>query len=326
MREITYLVAIREAMEEEMERDEKVFLIGLDVVTGLTFGVTTGMVDKFGTNRIINTPIAELSVAGVATGAALNGLRPIMEIMLQDFITLCMEQIINQASKTRLMTGGQLKVPVVFRSPGGWFGSFAAQHSQSLEALFIHIPGLKVIAPSTPYEAKALLKAAIRDDNPVAFFEHKKLFGITGEVPDYGEEIILPIGKAAIKRQGTDVSIITYSNMVWEALAAAEILAKENIDVEVLDLRTLSPMDKDAIYETAKKTGRVIVVEEGVETGGIGAEVTAVVADTAYAFLDAPVKRVATPMVPIPFSPTLERFVIPSKDNIVAAVRMIMED
>lgn len=324
MRTITYLQAVREAMEEEMERDEKVFVIGLDVGTGLTFGVTTGMIDKFGKERVIDTPIAELSVAGVATGAALNGLRPVMEVMLQDFITLCMEQITNQAAKARLMTGGQLKAPVVFRAPGGWFGSFAAQHSQSLEAWFAHIPGLKVIAPSTPAEAKALLKAAIRDDNPVAFFEHKKLFGRTGEVGEYGEDYVIEIGKADIKREGTDVSIITYSNMIWEAMDAAEELAKEGISCEVLDLRTISPMDREAICETVKKTGRVVVAEEGVETGGIGAEVTAVIADEVYEYLDAPVKRVACPMIPIPFNPDLERFVVPNKDNIIDAVREVI--
>ncbi len=324
MREITYAEALKEAMSEEMRRDEKVIFIGEDIgVYGGAFGVSRGMIEEFGEERVRDTPISEAIIIGCAAGAAATGLRPIAEIMFSDFLTFGMDQLVNQAAKNRFQFGGQAMVPMVVRTPEGSGTGAAEQHSQSPEAWFCNIPGLKVVAPSTPYDAKGLLKTAIRDNNPVLFFEQKLLYRKKGEVPE--EEYTIPIGKADVKREGTDVSIITYGRMVQRSLEVAEELAGRGISLEVVDLRTLNPLDKETVAASAKKTGRVLVVHEACQTGGFGGEVAAVIADSdAFFYLDAPIKRLGGLDVPIPYNPNLEAQVVPTKEKIAAAVESLL--
>ena len=325
MREITYREAINEAICEEMSRDETVFLLGEDVgLFGGAMAVTKGLYDKFGKKRVIDTPISESAIIGTALGSSLTGLRPVAEIMFIDFIGTCMDQIFNQVAKTRFMLGGTVKVPLVIRTQGGAGKSYAAQHSQSLESWFIHIPGLKVIMPSSPYDAKGLLKSAIRDDNPILFIEHKLLYNDKGLVPE--EEYIVPIGKAEIKKLGSDLTIVTYSRMVNFAIAAADILKQDNIDLEVIDLKTLSPMDMDTIIASVKKTNRLLTVEEGCLTGGVGAEISAKVTELAFDSLDCPVIRIAAMDTPIPFNRELEKIVIPQVETIVSKIKYIFKN
>lgn len=323
-REITYAQAIKEAMCEEMRRDENVFLMGEDVgIYGGAFGVSVGMFEEFGEERVRDTPISEAVIAGAAAGAAVTGMRPIAEIMFSDFTTIAMDQLVNQAAKMRYMFGGKARVPMVLRTPGGSGTGAAAQHSQSLEAWFCHVPGLKVVVPSTPYDAKGLLKAAIRDDNPVMFFEQKLLYRKKGYVPE--EDYVIPLGKADVKREGSDVSIIVYGRMAPVCLEAAENLAKEGISVEVVDPRTLVPLDKEALIASAKKTGRVLIVHEACQTGGYGGEIASVIADSeAFFYLDAPIKRLCGLDVPIPYCPELEKNVVPTVETVMKAVHELL--
>ncbi len=321
MRELTYAQAIREAMTLEMRRDENVFLMGEDVgIYGGAFGVSVGMYDEFGPQRVKDTPISEAVIAGAAAGAAVTGMRPIAEIMFSDFITISMDQLINQAAKIRYMFGGAAKVPMVLRAPAGSGTGAAAQHSQSPEAWFCNAPGLKVVIPSTPADAKGLLIAAIRDDNPVLFLEQKLLYRTKGDVPE--GDYVVPLGKAAVHREGTDVTIITYGRMLPMCMDAAAQLEKEHgISVEVVDPRTLVPLDKETIIASAKKTGRVLIVHEACQTGGFGGELAAVIADSeAFYYLDAPIKRYGGLDVPIPYCPELEKNVVPTRDNVIKKV------
>ncbi len=324
MREITYAQAIKEAMSEEMRADENVFLMGEDVgLYGGAFGVSVGMFQEFGDERVRDTPISEAVIAGAAVGAAITGMRPIAEIMFSDFTTISMDQLVNQAAKTRYMYGGKASVPMVLRTPSGSGTGAAAQHSQSPEAWFCHVPGLKVVIPSTPYDAKGLLKSAIRDNNPVMFFEQKLLYRKKGEVPE--EDYSIPLGVADIKRAGKDLTIISYGRMIPVCLEVAENLSAEGIDIEVVDPRTLVPLDKETIINSAKKTGRVLIVHEACQTGGYGGEIAAVITDsTAFFYLDAPVKRLCGLDVPIPYCPELEKNVVPTVDTVTAAVRELL--
>lgn len=324
MRELRYVEAIREALRQEMRRDPRVFLMGEDIgVYGGAFGVTDGLLEEFGPERVIETPISELAIAGAAVGAALLGMRPVIEIMFMDFITLAMEQIVNQAAKVHFMFGGAASVPIVIRTPAGAGTGAAAQHSQSLEAWFVHVPGLKVVMPSTPYDAKGLLISAIRDENPVIFIEHKLLYRTKGPVPE--EEYTIPLGVADVKREGRDVTVIATSLMVVRALAAAEKLAQEGIEVEVIDPRTLKPLDVETLVKSAKKTGRVLIVHEAPLTCGFGAELVArIVESEAFYYLQAPVKRLAGRDVPIPYNRELERSVIPQEGDIINAIRELI--
>lgn len=321
MREITYKDAVREAMCEEMRRDENVFLMGEDIGAYCgAFGVSKGMLEEFGPERIVETPISETAYVGAGVGAAITGMRPIVELMFSDFMAVCYDQIINQAAKMHFMFAGKVNVPMVIRTPAGGGTGAAAQHSQSLEQMYVHVPGLKVVVPSTAYDAKGLLKTAIRDNNTVIFLEQKKLYGVKGMVPE--EDYEIPLGVADVKREGTDVSIITYGRMVQMSLSVAEKLEKEGISVEVVDLRTLSPLDKDAIIATAKKTRRVVVVHESVQFGGFGGEVVSTIVDSdAFYYLDAPIKRVGALYCPVPFNPILEANTFPTPEKIEAAVR-----
>lgn len=324
MRKITYAKAINEAMSEEMRRDPDVFLFGEDVgAYGGSFGVSEGMIAEFGSERVMDTPISEAGIAGTAVGAAAMGMRPILEIMFSDFVTITMDQIVNQAAKLHFMSGGQIKVPMVLRTASGSGTGAAAQHSQSLESWFCHIPGLKVIAPSTPYDAKGLLKAAIRDDNPVIFFEHKLLYKRIGEVPE--EDYMIPIGKADIKKSGKDISIITYSRMTEVSLDAARELAREGIDAEVIDLRSLKPLDTQAIIESVKKTGRALIVHEACKTGGLGGEIAALIAENAFSYLKAPVKRLCGLDIPVPYSEELERISVPTAEAVISAAKELFK-
>jgi len=324
MREIVYVQAINEALREEMRRDPTVFLMGEDVRIG-AFGTTGGLVDEFGTERIRNTPITESGFTGAAVGAAMAGMRPIAEFLIASFMWVAMDQLVNQAAKLRYMSGGQAKLPITYRALYGVMGSAAAQHSQAPHAMFLNCPGLKMVLPATPYDVKGLLKTAIRDDDPVLFFEHGALGGLKGEVPE--EEYTIPFGVADVKREGTDVTVVALGWMVHKALAAAEELAKEGISVEVIDPRTLVPLDKEAIFASVRKTGRLVTVDEGNKTGGAGSEIGMLVAedDETFGSLKAPLRRVAAHDVPIPFSPPLEQFVIPDEGRIMAAVRAVME-
>jgi pyruvate/2-oxoglutarate/acetoin dehydrogenase E1 component len=319
MPEQTYLDAIRLALAEEMRRDSSVYVFGEDVALGGPFGATKGLADEFGTNRVVNTPISEGTVMGLAIGAATAGLRPVVEIMFIDFITLAMDQLVNHAAKLHYMSGGQLKIPLTVRAQCGISGTMGAHHSQSLESWLAHVPGLKVVMPSNPADAKGLLKAAIRDDNPVVFVEHRGLYWSKGEVPD-GDHAV-PIGRAAILRPGDRVTIVALSSMVAPTLAAAEEFANEGIAVEVIDPRGISPLDVATIANSVKKTGRLIVVHEAVEQGGIGAEIVARVQQAAFYYLDAPIVRLAAPFAPVPASPNLERDFLPGRQEIVEAVR-----
>jgi pyruvate dehydrogenase E1 component beta subunit len=324
MRQISYRDALREALREEMLRDTTVFLIGEDIGRFWqgAFKVTKGLAEEFGDDRVRDTPISESAIIGVAAGAAITGMRPIAEIMFGDLTTLAMDQIANQVAKLRYMFGGQATVPVVIRTPFGGGVNIASHHSQSLEAWFLHVPGLKLALPSTPYDAKGLLKTAIRDDAPVMFCEHKLLYSLEAAVPE--EEYTIPFGVADVKREGADVTIVATLYMVHKALAAAENLRKDGIDVEVIDPRTLVPLDKGAIVDSVKKTGRIVIVTEDCKTGGVSAEIAAVIAEEALDYLDAPITRIAAPDTPIPFSPPLEQFVIPNEERIIKVVKEIM--
>ncbi len=324
MRTITYGQAISEALHEEMLRDKAVIILGEDVgVMGNVFGITKGFIEEFGAQRMIDTPISEAGFTGMAVGAAMRGLRPVVELMYVDFSAVCMDPIVNQAAKMRYMTGGQVKIPMVVRAPGGAGRRNAAQHSQSLEGIFTQFPGLKVVTPSTPYDAKGLLKAAIRDDDPVVFLEHKMLYRQQGEVP--AEEYVIPLGKADVKKTGGDVTIITYSRQVSFALEAAKKLANEwDIDAEVVDIRTLVPLDWETIAASIKKTRRAVVVQEAVQRGGYAAEIMAQIMEHAFDDLDAPVKRVTGLNTVIPFSPALEDHVYPQPNDIIAAVKAML--
>ena len=322
-REITYLEAVREALTQEMRRDPDVFLLGEDIgVYGGAFGVSRGMLEEFGPERVRDTPISEAAIAGAATGAALMGMRPVMEIMFMDFLTISMNQLVNQAAKMRFMFGGKASLPLVCRAPAGSGTGAAAQHSQSLEAWFVHAPGIKVVAPSTAAEVKGLLVSSIRDNNPVLFMEHKLLYRTKGPVPE--ELYDIPLGVADVKREGRDLTIVAYSIMVPRALDAAEQLAAEGIEVEVVDPRTLKPLDAETIVRSVAKTGRVLIVHEAPTTGGFGAELAAVIADSeAFDYLDAPIRRLAGRNIPIPYNRTLEAAAVPQVDDIVAAARAL---
>ncbi|CCH50413.1 alpha-ketoacid dehydrogenase subunit beta [Pseudodesulfovibrio piezophilus] len=322
MSEKTYLQALNEALSQEMERDENVFIIGEDVGQfGGCFGVTQGLFDTFGSDRVMDTPITESAIVGAATGAAACGLRPVAELMFVDFIGVSMDQLFNQAAKMRYMFGGKTTVPMTLRAPQGAGIGAAAQHSQCLESWFMNIPGLKVVIPSTPYDAKGLLISAIRDDNPVVFLEHKMLYGVSGEVPD--ESYTIEIGKADIKREGSDVTIVATSQMVYAALEAAEKLKADGIDAEVVDPRSLLPLDKETIFDSVRKTHALVVVHEAVQFAGPGAEIAAMAAEEILEYLDAPIKRVGAPFCPVPFSPPLEQHYIPGAENIIEAVKSI---
>jgi pyruvate/2-oxoglutarate/acetoin dehydrogenase E1 component len=324
MREITYAEAVREALRLAMQRDPRVFLLGEDIgVYGGAFGVTFGLLEEFGPERVRDTPISELTIAGTAVGAALTGMRPVMEYMFMDFSSLGMEQLANQAAKIHFMLGDQVSVPMVMRAPAGSGTGAAAQHSQSLEAWFVHIPGLKVVMPGTPYDAKGLLLASIEDPNPVIFVEHKLLYRVKGEVPE--EYYTIPLGKADVKRVGRDVTIIAHSIMVPRALGAAAKLAEEGIEAEVVDPRTLKPLDEETLVASAIKTGRVVIVYEAYKTGGIGAEIAArLVESEAFDYLDAPVIRLGGLDAPIPYNRTLEYHAVPQEETIVEAVRRVV--
>lgn len=321
--ERTYAQAIHDAMCEEMRRDPEVLLLGEDIgVYRGAFGVTQDMYREF-PDRVIDTPISEAGFVGCAIGMAVEGMRPIVEIMFSDFMSVCWDMILNQAPKMHFMFGGKVSVPLVLRTAAGCGTGAAAQHSQSLEAMLCHIPGLKVVYPSTPYDAKGLLKTSIRDNNPVIFLEGKLLYRTKGAVPE--GDYTIPLGKADIKRMGTDVTIVTYGRMVQMCLRAAEELAKEGISCEVIDLRTLLPMDKNAIYESVKKTKHLVIVHEAVKTGGLGGEIAASVAESdAFFYLDAPIKRLAAEDTPVPFSPVLEKGVLPDEEKLIAAVRELL--
>jgi pyruvate/2-oxoglutarate/acetoin dehydrogenase E1 component len=326
VKEISYRDAIREALREEMSRDASVFLLGEDIGKhGGAFGVTRTLWEQFGPERVRNTPISENTIVGAATGAALVGMRPVIEIMFVDFSGLAMDQICNQAAKLRFMTGGQCKVPWVLRMPqgGGAGKSTAAQHSQSLEVWYAHIPGLKVVLPSTPYDAKGLLKAAIRDDNPVIYLEHKFLYSARGLVPQ--DEYTLPLGKCDVKRPGEDITILASGYMVWHAMAAASIMAQEDINVEVIDVRTVSPLDEETIGASVRKTGRLVAVAEACRSYGPASEWVTVAVEQAFDYLRAPVLRVTGRHSPVPFADSLESGVWPGVDDVVHAIRKVME-
>jgi pyruvate dehydrogenase E1 component beta subunit len=314
-RELTYSEAIHEALAEEMRRDSRVFIIGEDVAeAGTPFKVLSGLVEEFGKDRVIDTPISEPGFSGLGVGAAMTGMRPVVDLMFGDFLTLAMDQIVNQAAKVHYMSGGKLKVPMVFRTTLGATRRSAAQHSQSLHAWVSHIPGLKVALPSTPYDAKGLLKTAIRDENPVVFFEDKMMYKLKGPVP--ADDYTIPFGVADVKRVGKDVTIVATSSMVQVALGAAKMLEQVGISAEVIDPRTTFPLDKQTLIESAKKTSRAIVVDEGYERYGVTAEIASVIADGAFYYLDAPVKRMGAMDVPIPFSPVLEDLTVPTEKTV----------
>ena len=324
MRQIDYRQAIQEALREEMRRDERVFVMGEDVgLYGGAYGATRGLFEEFGPERVRDTPISEAIIGGAAVGAAMVGMRPVAEIMYVDFTPLAMDQIANQGAKNRYMFGGKTTVPMVIRTEGGAGRSIAAHHSQSLEALWLHFPGIFVVMPSTPYDAKGLLKAAIRDDNPVMFIEHKVLYGVKGPVPE--EDYIIPFGVADVKREGTDVTVVAYSRMLHRALEAAEILAKEGISVEVIDPRTLKPLDLDTIVKSVQKTGRIVGVTEAYKTGSFVSELFTLINEVAFDWLDAPMVRVTALDVPVPMSEPLEDAAVPSVSRIIAGIRQALK-
>jgi len=321
---MTFAQALNDAHKLEMQRDPNIYVAGEDVGTyGGIFGVTAGLLDQFGPKRVRDTPITESAIIGSAVGAASCGLRPVVELMFVDFIGVSMDQLFNQAAKMKYMFGGKARIPMVLRASCGAGIGAAAQHSQSLEAWFMHVPGLKVVMPSTPYDAKGLLISAIRDDNPVVFLEHKILYALEGEVP--GGDYSIPLGKADIKREGKDVTVIATAQAVHTALSAAAKLAAEGISVEVLDPRTLNPLDEETILGSVRKTHRVVIVHEAVKFSGPGAEIAALVAEKAFDRLDAPILRIAAPFVPVPFSPPLEKAFIPSEEKVIQAVKTVME-
>jgi pyruvate/2-oxoglutarate/acetoin dehydrogenase E1 component len=322
MREVTFGQAIREALAEEMRRDPRVFILGEDVAeAGTVFKVLSGLVDEFGRERVIDSPISEAGITGIGVGAAMTGMRPIIDIMFGDFLTLGMDQIVNQAAKVHYMSGGKLRAPLVVRTTMGATRRSAAQHSQSLYAWVAHVPGLKVALPSTPADAKGLLKTAIRDDNPVVFFEDKMMYSLRGPVPD-GDHTV-PFGVADIKRPGTDVTIVATSSMVHTALQAARLLEEDGISAEIVDPRTLLPLDGETIIASVRKTGRAIVVDEGYQQYGVTAEIASLIADGAFDYLDAPVKRLGAMNVPVPFSPVLEDQTVPTPEAVAALAKAV---
>ena len=319
MAELMYREALNQALFEEMQQDPLVFTMGEGIgKRGGSYKVTEGLLDKFGPQRVMDTPLSEPTFTGCGVGAALVGTRPVIEILFVDFTGLIMDQIVNQAAKYEFMSGGQGKVPMVLRTQGGAGNGLAGQHSQSLEALFYHIPGLKVVMPSTPYDAKGLLKASIRDDDPTIFIEHKLLYMTKGEVPE--EDYIVPLGQADIKRPGDDITLVTYSYMTLKCLEAAEVMQNEGISVEVVDLRTLTPLDKETILQSVEKTGRAIVVHEAVKRGGIGGDIAAMIMEEAYDDLDAPVIRIAGKNTTIPYNLALEKACVPTVEEIVEGI------
>jgi pyruvate dehydrogenase E1 component beta subunit len=323
MAQITYREALNQALREELDRDERVFIMGEEVgYFGGAFKVTDGLLAVYGEKRVRDTPISELTIVGSGIGAAMGGLKPIVELMTINFGLLAIDQIVNNAAKIHYMFGGHAKVPVVIRAPQGAGHQLGAQHSQSLEAYFLHCPGLRVVIPATPADAKGLLKTCVRQDNPVVFLEHESLYGVKGEVPD-GEHLV-PLGKANVLRPGKDVTIVSYSKCVYDALAAADALENEGIDAEVIDLRTLNPLDIGTVIESVKKTGKAIVVYEGWRTGGAGAEIAAQIYEAAFDHLDAPVERVATLDTPMPYNARLERAALPSAAEIVEVAEQLV--
>ena len=323
MRELTYAEAALEAIGEEMEKDATIFYMGEDVGRfGGSYGTTHGLWERFGEDRVRDTPLSEAAIIGYALGAAITGMRPIAEIMFADLLCLAMDQIVNQVAKTRYMSGGKIKVPLLIRVPLGGLRRAAAQHSQHLESWFVHSPGLKIIIPSLPYDVKGLLKTAIREDNPVISFEHIMLYQTKGEVPD--ESYSIPMGKAEVKREGTDVTVVTYSLMVHRCLSAAEKLSKEGIDVEVIDLRSLSPLDIETVIVSVKKTNKVAIVHQASLTGGVGSEIGMRIVEAAFDYLDGPIKRIGSLDVPVPFSPPLEDFVVPTEEKIAEEIKKIV--
>ncbi len=320
MPELSYREAIRDALSQAMRRDDDVFILGEDIAEmGGSMGVTMGMLDEFGPERVRNTPISEMAIVGASIGAAQQGMRPVVEVMYEDFLTLAMEQIVNQAAKHRSMSGGQVTVPLTIRTQGGAGWSPGAQHAQQVEAWFVHVPGLKVVFPSTPTDARGLLWSSIYDDNPVLFFEHRTLYGIKEGVPEELEPILL--GQARVHREGEDVTVVATGRLVHEALAAAKEAEEEGISVEVVDPRTLLPLDEETIVESVKKTSRCVVAHEAVTRMGFGAEVAAVVQHQAFDFLDAPIERVGAKFAPIPFSPVMEEYVVPHEADVLEAIR-----
>jgi len=307
-----------------MHRDRSVFLLGEDIgrYWGGAFKVTDGLAQEFGDERVRDTPISESAIIGAAVGAAITGMRPVAEIMFGDLTALAMDQIANQAAKIRYMFGGQAKCPIVVRTPFGAGVNIASHHSQSLEAWFMHVPGMYVAVPSTPYDAKGLLKTAIRGENPVFFCEHKLLYPVQGDVPE--DEYLIPFGVADVKREGSDVTVVATSYMVHKALKAAESLEKDGVSVEVVDPRTLTPLDRETISNSVKKTGKIVIVSEDCKTAGVSAEIAATIAERALDYLDAPIKRVTAPDTPIPFSPPLEQFIIPNEQSIIRAVKEVV--
>jgi pyruvate/2-oxoglutarate/acetoin dehydrogenase E1 component len=318
-----YREALNEALREEMLRDETVFLLGGGIgQRGGSYKVTVNLLDEFGPKRVIDAPISEASFTGAGVGAAITGTRPVVEILFVDFTSLIIDQIVNQAAKYRFMSGGKGRVPMVLRTQGGSGNGLAAQHSQSLEAWYYHVPGLKVVMPSTPYDAKGLLKTAIRDDDPVMFIEHKLLYLTRGHVP--AEEYTIEFGKADVKRKGRDVTLIAWSGMVPKSLAAAEELARIGIEVEVIDLRTLVPLDKETILKSVRKTEHCLIVQEAVRRGGVASDIASIIQEEAFDYLDAPIKILAGHNTPIPFSLNLEKASVPQKDDIVVAARQLL--
>jgi pyruvate dehydrogenase E1 component beta subunit len=323
MRELTYREAIGEALREEMRRDERVFILGEDVAeAGGSFKVTEGLLAEFGPERIFDTPLSESAIVGAAVGASLMGMRPVAEVMFADFATIAMDAIVNHAAKMHYMYGGELSAPLVLRMAYGGGMRFAAHHSQTVESWLANVPGLTIVMPSTPSDAKGLLKAAVRTPNPVIFLEHKLLYNQKGEIPE--GEYIVPIGKADIKRPGDGVTIVASGLMVGRALGAARTLAGEGLGAEVIDLRSIQPLDEETILDSVEKTGRLVIVHEAPVRGGFGGEVAAVVADKAFGFLDAPIQRVGAPWTPVPFSPTLEDAYLPQERDILKAVQSIL--
>ena len=323
MAEVTFVEALRATLQAEMRRDGSLMLIGEDIGKyGGIFGVTKGLLQEFGPLRVRNTPISESAIIGSALGAAMTGTRTVAELMYVDFTTCAMDQIVNQVAKMHYMSGGKLRIPLVIRTHGGGGRGNAAQHSQNLEAWFLHVPGLKIVMPSTPADAKGLLATAIRDDNPVLFIEHKLLYSTKGQVPE-GEHLI-PLGQADVKRVGTDVTIVTISQMVLKALRAAERLAADGIEAEVIDLRTLAPLDLETVLRSVRKTGRVVIAHEACRRGGFGGELAAQIQEEAFDFLDAPIRRVGALDVPIPYSKPMEEYVIPDEERIVAEVKRVL--
>lgn len=323
MRKIQFREALREAMSEEMRRDERIFLMGEEVAEyNGAYKVSQGMLDEFGPKRVIDTPIAELGFAGIGVGAAMNGLRPIIEFMTFNFSLVAIDQVINSAAKMYQMSGGQFNIPIVFRGPTASAGQLAAQHSQAFESWYANCPGLKVVVPSNPYDAKGLLKSAIRDDDPVIFMESEQMYGDVGEVPD--GEYLLPIGKADVKREGADVTIVSFGKIIKTAYAAAEELAKEGISAEIVDLRTVRPIDYETIINSVKKTNRLVIVEEAWPLASIASEVAFAVQRDAFDYLDAPIRRITTADTPLGYAPTLVAEFLPNPERVIKAVKQVM--